>query len=588
MHFNKFILAAMLFASLMLQAQERIFLPERTLQHIMYLSSEDLGGRYPGTQGDHLAASYIRDHFSAHGLDLLFDQGYQAFDVVSGVELLEGNYFKTRNFEAVIEEDFVPLSFSANTSFTGPVVFAGYGITMPDSWNDYADIDVTGKWVLILIGDPEPDNLQSEFIAYASDRMKAIAARDKGAAGLLLVKGVSLEADDKLMPVYYDKIASDAGIPVINITRRLANHLISGRGFTIEDLEKEIQSSMQSFSFDAFTTVSANVSIGYTSIETQNIVAQITGTHPQLRDEFIVIGAHYDHLGMGGTGSGSRMPDTVAVHYGADDNASGVAALIELSSAFSLERFHPRRSIIFVAFGAEEMGLIGSKYFVDNPPVPGNQIIAMINLDMIGRLNEEAVLSVGGTGTAQEMEDILSRVEAGRGLTLKRHPDGFGPSDHAAFYATSMPVLFITTGPHEDYHTPHDTWNKLNIQGLVAIQDFVFDLSTHIANRDDALTFTKSGAMARRGHGRGFKVTLGIIPDVASSSRNGLGVDGVRQHGPAARAGILRGDVIISMNALPVGNIYEYMARLNTLSAGETVIVEVMRDGKKEVILVQL
>lgn len=587
MHLYNIILAVLFAANLGLQAQEAPFLPERTLQHIMYLSSEDLAGRYAGTEGDQLAASYIRDRFAVYGLEMMFSNGYQSFDVITGVELREGNSFVTRNFDAVVEEDYVPLSFSANASATGQVVFAGYGIVMPGGWNDFAEIDASGKWVLAIIGDPEPENPQSEFIAYASDRMKAINARDHGAAGLLLVKGPSIEKEDKLMPAYYDKTASDAGIPVINITRKLANHLISGRGFIIEDLEKELQTSMHPFSFDAYTSVTADVSLRYKTVSTQNVVAVLPGKHPQLKNEYVVIGAHYDHLGMGGTGSGSRMPDTIAVHYGADDNASGVAALIELASAFSLERFETKRSILFIAFGAEEMGLVGSKYFVENAPVPANQISAMINLDMIGRLKDEAVLTIGGTGTAKEMDDILSRFETNRFFTLNRQPDGYGPSDHAAFYAASIPVLFLTTGPHDDYHTPRDTWNQINTHGMIAIQEFVFDVSKHLANLDESLTFTESGTLARRGHGRGYKVALGIIPDVASS-RNGLGVDGVRQDGPAARAGILKGDVIVGMNGLPVGNIYEYMARLNSLTAGETVIVEVMRDGKKEVLLVQL
>jgi aminopeptidase YwaD len=587
MHIIRTFIAVLVIANLGVKAQHNPFLPEHTLQHIMYLSSDELAGRYAGTEGDELAASYIRDRFSVYGLELMFNSGYQSFDVITGVELREGNSFSTMNFEAVVEQDYVPLSFSANTTATGQVVFAGYGIVMPSGWNDFAGIDVNGKWVLAMIGDPEPENPQSEYIAYTSDRMKAINARDQGAAGLLLVKGPSVEKEDKLMPAYYDKTASDAGIPVINITRKLANHLITGRGFNIEDLEKELQSSKQPFSFDAYTDVTANVSLGYKTVSTQNVVAMLPGKHPQLKNEYIVIGAHYDHLGMGGTGSGSRMPDSIAVHYGADDNASGVAALLEIASRFAADNADFNRSVIFAAFGAEEMGLVGSKYFVENSPVPANQIKAMINLDMIGRLKDENLLTVGGTGTAAEFDEILTQIEDGLPFTLNRQPDGYGPSDHAAFYASSIPVLFVTTGPHEDYHTPLDTWERLNTSGLVAIQEFVFDVASQLANMDETLTFTESGAMARRGHGRGYKITLGIIPDVASA-KNGLGVDGVRNGGPAARAGILKGDVIIGMNGFTVSNIYEYMARLNALTAGETVVVEVMRDGKKEVLLVQL
>jgi aminopeptidase YwaD len=569
------------------QAQTGVFQAERSLRHIIHLSSQELQGRYPGTSGDKDAAEYIRSRFAAYGLNMMFENGYQHFDVITGVETGLNNQFITRGFEAVLGEDFIPLSFSALQDVTAPVAFAGYGIIVPGRWDDFQQIDVTNKWVLTLVGDPEPENPRSEYIAFSSDRMKAINARDRGAAGLLLVKGPKMEKDDKLMPAYYDKNASNAGIPVINISRKLANHLISGRGFNIEDLENELQTAMQPFSFDAFTQVQASVDLKHKKVRTQNVVAMLKGNDADLRNEYIVIGAHYDHLGMGGTGSGSRTPDTLAVHSGADDNASGVAALIELASAFSLERFSTRRSIIFVAFGAEEMGLVGSKHFVEDFPFPVENINAMINLDMIGRLNDEAILTVGGTGTAAEMDETISRFTDGRPFSLNRQPDGYGPSDHAAFYAASLPVFFITTGPHDDYHTPRDTWDQINTAGLLAVQEFVFDIAKHLADSDSRLTFTESGSVGRRGHGRGYKIALGIIPDVASA-REGLGVDGVRQGGPAAQAGIQRGDVIVGMNGLPVNNIYEYMARLNSLVAGETVIVEVMRQGQKRVLLVQL
>jgi len=587
MHSFKSIIVLFVLTTLGLQAQQLELQHERTLGHVKYLSSEELAGRYPGTTGDIKAANFIRDKFKESGLKLLYNKGFQSFEVITGVSLAAGNTLEIEDFETIIEKDYVPLSFSANGSANGTVVFAGYGIVFPGRWDDYAGIDAQGKWVLVLAGDPEPNNPQSDFIPYASDRMKAITAADKGAVGMLLVKGPSMEAEDNLMPAYYDKNASDAGILVISITRRVADYLITGRGFTIATLEKELQSSMQPFSFKTHNAVGATVSLTHNKVSTQNIVAMLSGTDPEFNNEFIVIGAHYDHLGMGGTGSGSRTPDNLAIHHGADDNASGVAGLIELAAAFSNKNIVPKRNIIFIAFGAEEMGLIGSKYFVDNLPMADANIKAMINLDMIGRLTDDPVLNVGGTGTARQFDDILNKLEQDRVFTLNRQPDGYGPSDHAAFYAASIPVLFITTGPHEDYHTPEDTWDKVNHTGMVKIKDFVFDVASYLADMDESLTFTESGIMARRGHGRGYKVTLGIIPDV-SSSKNGLGVDGVRQGGPAAMAGIRKGDMIIGMNGLPVGNIYEYMARLKTLSPGETVIVEVLRNGRKEVLLVQL
>ncbi|MGB4205769.1 MAG: M20/M25/M40 family metallo-hydrolase [Bacteroidales bacterium] len=587
MRFLKIITATLIFYGIFWQLNAQSFSEKNFLQHIKYLSSDKLQGRYPGTEGNRLAAEYIRDHFANAGLELIYDNGFQSFDVVTGVKLIGENYLITENFNATVENDFIPLSFSANATASGHVVFVGYSIVMPDKWDDYAGIDVKGKWVLSLTGDPEPDNPKSDFIAHSSDRQKALNARDRGAIGLLLVKGAGHDKEDKLMPAYYDKNASDAGIPVINITRKLADHLISGRGFTIEDIEKELQASLQPFSFETFTDIKAKVSLEYVKVSTQNVVAVLHGNSNEPSEEYIVIGAHHDHLGMGGTGSGSRMPDSLGVHHGADDNASGVAALLELASKMASKQSRNNRSILFVSFGAEEMGLVGSKYFVSNLPVPATQIKTMINLDMIGRLKEDSVLTIGGTGTAKEMDEILSLFENDLPFKISRQPDGYGPSDHAAFYAFSIPVLFFTTGAHEDYHTPLDTWDKINIAGLEAISDFAYDLCNYLADRTENITFTESGTMTRTGMGRGYKITLGIIPDYASTNQ-GLRVDGVRQEGPAARAGIIKGDVIIAMNGLQVGNIYDYMARLNTLNAGDTVTVEVMRNGKKEVLLVQL
>ena len=587
MRFLKITIATLIFYGTFWQLNAQSLSEKNSLQHIKYLSSDKLQGRYPGTEGNKLAAEYIRDHFANAGLELIYDKGFQSFEVVTGVKLIDENYLVTENYNATLKKDFIPLSFSANATASGHVVFVGYSIVIPDKWDDYSGIDVKGKWALSLTGDPEPDNPKSDFIAHSSDRQKALNARDRGAIGLLLVKGTEQDKEDKLMPAYYDKNASDAGIPVINITRKLADHLISGRGFTIEEIEKELQASLQPFSFEAFTDIKAKVSLEYVKVSTQNVVAILYGNSNELSEEYIVIGAHHDHLGMGGTGSGSRMSDSIAVHHGADDNASGVAALLELASNMASKQSRNKRSILFVSFGAEEMGLVGSKYFVSNLPVPASQIKTMINLDMIGRLKKDSVLTIGGTGTAKEMDEILSTFENDLPFKINRQPDGYGPSDHAAFYAASIPVLFFTTGAHEDYHTPLDTWDKINIAGLEAISEFVYDLSNYLADRTENLTFTESGTMTRTGMGRGYKITLGIIPDYASTNQ-GLRVDGVRQEGPAARAGIMKGDVIIAMNGLQVGNIYDYMARLNTLNAGDTVIVEVMRNGKKEVLLVQL
>lgn len=584
---SKILLILLLAATPLLQAQTPVFNHKKAEKHIRYLASPALEGRYPGTLGDQKAATYIKNHFLKSGLKLQFDDGFQPFEVVTGVELMRGNFIEVNGEPGVLETDFVPLSFSKNGSATAEVVFAGYGIVMPGAWYDFQQIDVKDKWVLVLTGDPEPENTQSAFIPFASDRLKAINAKDRGAAGLLIVRGVTSEKEDKLMPAFYDKTASDAGLPVINITRTLANKIISNQGQTIEILEKKILTEKQPFGFATGVIFKGNVSLNYKKVKTQNVVGILSGRNQSLKNEYLVIGAHYDHLGFGGKGSGSRKPDTSAVHFGADDNASGVAAMLELASALKKNSSKLKRSIIFVAFGAEEMGLLGAKHFVANAPVPLTQIKAMINIDMIGRLKTGGALAIGGTGTAPEIAEMLNQIEGKYPFTINRQPDGYGPSDHAAFYSSGIPVLFFSTGAHEDYHTPEDTWNKLNLEGQATIQQLLFDVATYITNHDRPFTFTESGTLLRRGQGRGYKVTLGIVPDVASSGK-GLGVDGVRKDGPAGRAGILKGDLIVAINGQAISNIYEYMARLNTLNAGETVMVELLRNGNTMIVLVQL
>ena len=291
---------------------------------------------------------------------------------------------------------------------------------------------------------------------------------------------------------------------------------------------------------------------------------------------------------MGGPGSGSREPDTEAVHNGADDNASGVAAIIEIAEKIQAEEEGWRRTIVVVAFSAEEMGLIGSKYFVENPIIDMDKVIAMFNFDMIGRLSDEGSLAIGGTGTSLETEDILTEYLDEYDLKGSFSKEGFGPSDHAAFYAEDIPVFFISTGAHQDYHTPQDDAELINFPGEKLVADFSYAVIKEVANRDEALTYQEAGAKTRSSAGMRFKVTLGIVPDFTSTENNGLGVGGVRADGPAEKAGMQKGDRIVAMDGMEVTNIYDYMSRLKKLESGQIITVDVIRDDKKVVLLVQL
>lgn len=567
-------------------------------KHVTHLSSAELGGRKAGSEGDSLAAIYIRNHFISAGLKPAYNNGFQYFSLITDVKGGIDNHLSIDSKEFEYEKDFQPFSFSTSETIEATVVFAGFGIIgQSDSlfWDDYKLVDIKDKWVMIVRGDPEPDNPTSAFIPMSSDRAKALTAKDKGAKGVLLVSPSSIDRSDRTVDIAFDKSVSDAGLPVLSITRKLASYILNLPGTSIDSLEKKMLSSRETIGFTTKSVVRATTQILREKAISRNIVGTITGKDPILKNEYIVIGAHYDHLGMGGNGSGSRVPDEIAVHGGADDNASGVASLLELARYFSKEENRPARSILFASFGAEEMGIIGARYFVEHPPVDIKSIKTMINLDMVGRLKEKEKdvnpsLSISGTGTSNVTDSILNILELGRPFQFKRVPDGYGPSDHAAFYTAGVPVLFITSGAHGDYHTPLDTPDKINYQGQSAITTFTADLAKSFGNLGKAPIFAEAGAKKESGHyGRNLKVTLGIMPDVSGAeTAGGMKVEGTRKDAPASRAGMQKGDIITAINGMKVANIYDYMSRLSKLKPGDTVNVEIQRNNVTEILIIQL
>lgn len=560
-------------------------------QHITYLASDELAGRLSGSATGLLAAKYIRDQIKPYA-KLLGDRGFQYFEVVTDVKLGTKNSLNFLNFEGKVDQDFAPYSFSASTSLNAGVVFAGYGLEIDtDSlkWNDYANIDVEGKWALILRGDPENSKEDSKFLLFADDREKVLTARDKGALGVIFVSGKKFDAEDKLVTLYFDKTSSDAGLPVINIKREVANQLFKHENTTVEELELTIDSLMQTKTFPLNINVSATTEIVQQRVKTQNVVAMIEGSDPILKNKYIVIGAHYDHLGMGGQGSGSREPDLNAVHNGADDNASGVAGIIELGEKLASMKNKLKRSVVIIAFDAEEMGLLGSTFFTKHSLVDVKSIDAMFNFDMIGRLDKESnKMLINGTGTSAEAESILEMHKKDFKLELAYSPEGYGPSDHAAFYGENIPVFFFTTGAHPDYHTPKDDTELINFEGEKLIADFAFEVIMDVANRNESLSFQVAGPKKQARYGRQLKVTLGIMPDFTSTEENGLGVGAVTPDRPAAKAGVLKNDRIVAIDGKPIKNIYDYMNRLKKLEAGQIISVDIVRDGKNIVLLVQL
>lgn len=570
-------------------ATQEISYSGRVQMAVNFLASEELAGRKAGETGDTLAAWFIRDQFKNIGLKLLYENGLQNFSLVSSVETGDNNLLKFNDINFELGVDFLPYSFTANKLVTAPVVFAGYGFSIiQDSiqWNDYANIDIKGKWVLILKGDPEIDKPESVFSVYSEERAKVLTAQDNGAAGVLLVGGKKLNEKDELQSLFYDKNSSTYSIPVFQITRSVADILLKNTTYTIDQLEEKINASMGSIVLTCEAELTGSADIIQKTAKTYNVVGMLTGNDPILKNEFLVIGAHYDHLGMGGQGSGSRALDTLAIHYGADDNASGVAAVIEIAYRAVSEKTN-RRSLIFALFGAEEMGLIGSTKFTSDPPIDLAKVVAMFNFDMVGRLDENTrSLSVGGSQTAIETEEILNRLNEDFNLIFS--PEGSGPSDHAAFYMQNIPVFFVSTGAHGDYHTPADTPDKINYTGIEQVVNYIWSVIHEISNRHDKLSFQEAGSKTRRSRGGRLKVTLGVMPDFAGQEKSGLRIDAVTKGKPASLGGMLKGDIITAINGNPVGNIYDYMNRLNTLEEGQTISIDIIREGKPLVLILKL
>lgn len=565
--------------------------PEITSQeiydHIAYLASDSLKGRYPGSEGGQAAGEYIHQQLSEYGLTPVCENGYQHFKVVTGCSLGDSNLLVVNNDTMELDTDYRPMAFSSNASVSGEVTFVGYGFEIETEnlkWNDYAMVDVTGKWVMILREDPEPDNMDSEFIDFSSDRAKATLAHDKGAIGILFVNGTRTSRMDTPIELTFDQNLSNSGIPVISITRETANKILEGSD-SIESIEKTIIEKKSPMVLRTKTQVIAKTNVIQDFADAKNVVFEVKATNPT--DQYVVLGAHYDHLGMGGKGVSSRAPDTIAPHNGADDNASGVAGIIELAGYFAAHKDTLQKNILVAAFDGEEMGVLGSKYFVQNLPVKKEQVKAMFNFDMIGRMKADSIgISIGGTGTAVEFDTILAQNKPY--FNVVSNPDGYGPSDHAPFYSEGIPVLFFSTGAHADYHTPADDIDKIKPGKEADILKYSTKLIYQVATNQDTLTFQTTGNSQHAQRRTRLKITLGIIPDMAGVQKNGLGIDGVRQGGRADKGGLLKGDKITAINGEPVTNIYDYMYRMSKLKLGTTAVVEIERNNKKEVVLIQL
>ncbi|HEV2835574.1 MAG TPA: M20/M25/M40 family metallo-hydrolase, partial [Pyrinomonadaceae bacterium] len=468
--------------------------------------------------------------------------------------------------------DWLPLGFSSSAKADGELVFVGYGITASElNHNDYARVNATGKIAVALQGTPDGANPHGQFVRFEGVRWKAVAAKNAGAKALIVIAREPNFKDDRLTRLVYDNTAGDAGLPVIVVSRQAIEKRLALSSLSLSQLEQTPDGLVLTGEISLATDVIRS------EVPAYNVIGTLEGSDPLLKKEVIVIGAHYDHLGRGGEGSGSLAPRSGDIHYGADDNASGTAGVLELARMFSAQKPRPKRTIVFMAFGGEEEGLLGSNYYVNHPFLPLANTVAMINMDMIGRMKDRRLI-IGGVGTAKEWRDMMA-ADNGNGFQLTLNEDGFGPSDHSSFYSKQIPVLFFWTGTHNDYHKPSDTFEKINYDDEARILQMVAGIVNRLDAADKRLTYTtaKSDATPRTG---GFRVYLGTIPNYADSN-DGLLLDGVREASPAEKAGLKAGDRIVKIGTRDIKNVYDYTYALGEMKAGEEYVVEVMRGTEK-------
>lgn len=552
--------------------------PARIQQDVKYLASDELEGRLTGSKGATEAADYIAAEFRRVGLKPLATGYKQKFPYVAGVSLGKNNSFLFGKERLNVNVDWLPLGFSSSATVQGDVVFVGYGITATElNYNDYAGVNATGKIAIALQGTPDGDNPHGQFGRFERVRWKAVAARNAGAKALILIAREPDFKDDHLTKLAYDNSAGDAGLPVIVISRQAAERLLTQSKLSLAEIEQSSTTKVPNNSRALTGEISLTTDIVRNETPAYNVAGMLEGSDPVLKNEVIIIGAHYDHLGRGGEGSGSLAPRAGDIHYGADDNASGTAGVLELARLLTAQKPRPKRTLVFIAFSGEEEGLLGSNYYVNHPLLPLANTVAMINMDMIGRMKDHRLI-IDGVGTAKEWRDIVS-ADTDKSFQLTLNEDGFGPSDHSSFYAKQLPVLFFWTGTHNDYHKPSDTFDKINYDDEARILEMVARIVNRLDAADKRVTYTtaKSDPAPRS---TGFRVYLGTIPNYADTN-DGLLLDGVRDDSPAAKAGLKAGDKIVKIGDHDIRNVYDYTAALGEMKAGQEYVVEIVRGTER-------
>ncbi len=544
-------------------------------KHIKYLASEKLSGRMTGSEGAKEAAQYISKNL---GEDF---HSFQKFSFLSGNKLGKNNSLKITYEEKTISfkinKDYVPLVYSSSTKIEGEGVFLGYGISARDeNYDDYENIEVEGKIVLVLRFNPYGKDPESPLSYYDRIPDKIITARDKGAKGFIIFTGIEEEEEESLS-FKESSVGTDLGIPALQISQKRAREIFKMAGLNLKEIEEKIIKEKKPNSLPL-----PNLKI---SIETeliperktcQNVIGILKPRDENFNGKYILLGAHYDHIGLGG--ETSRWEKRWGkIHPGADDNASGVSLLIELYKALKEKKEELRYGLIFAFFSGEELGIIGSNYFVKNSIVPLKDISLMLNFDMVGRMKDKKLILIG-LDTSPQVEGEIDSLSKNYDLKIVKSYGGFSQGDNNAFYKEDIPVLGFFTDVHPDYHMPSDTYEKINYNGMEEILKFAkgFLLNTQ---KVEKIEFTPSKAIPEKGGKSAMKVYVGTIPSFGDEVE-GYKISGVQPGSPAEKGGLKKDDIIIKVNEREIKNIYDYMSAFKGKRAGEEVEIIFIRNYK--------
>jgi hypothetical protein len=561
----------------------------RYLETVKALASPEMEGRGAGTKGIERAAQLLEQRYQSLGLEPAGTQGYfQPFMVTTGAKLASHNELQEdlsgKKKMLKLNDDFVPFSFSSSGHAEAPVVFAGYGATANEfGYDDYAGLDVQGKIVVLLRYEPSgfaAKGGHQGLTQHAALITKAINARNHGAKAVVIVNGKLGEGEQDLLTRFGSVSGpEDAGIVLVQVKNRVAEDWFAAAGKSLAGVQDEINSSTKpvSFPFPAALHLNMDVDVEHVHATVNNVLAYLPGKS----DEYVIIGAHYDHLGYGN--ADSLAPSQIGqIHPGADDNASGTSGVLELARLFAPLKGQLPRGILFMSFAGEELGLLGSSNWVMHPTRPLDKAIAMINMDMIGRIKDQKVY-IGGVGTGSMFQSMLTADAKNSPFHLEYSAGGYAASDHTSFVAHKIPVLFFFSGLHSDYHKPSDTWDKINAPDAAHLLDFIGNVILQLdtaAERPSFVTVVADDPHSGvTGGGGGYGPWFGSIPDFGQSE-NGVRFSDVQPGSPAAKAGLKAGDVLVEFGGAPIHNLYDFTDALRRSKVGEVVNVTVLRDGK--------